>query len=936
LGGSPGRRMTEPLVGRDGELEFLRSFVDQAAVAGGALLVWGDAGVGKTVLLDAAASLAKAAGTRVLRARGAEFEAEVSFAGLNQVLYPLFDGLPRLTAAHRRALSVALGLREGRRPDQLVVSNAALSLLRHAGADGPLLLIVDDLPWVDRASAAVLGFVARRVTGSQVGFLAAARSSEESFFERGGLPGYELQPLDEAAAEALIGDRFPALVARVRRRLLSEAQGNPLALLELPVALSGQQRGALRTLPAILPLSRRLQAVFAARVRPLPARTRRLLLIAALDDRGDLRVLGAGGSAQRGIDELAPAERAQLIHVDEGTGRLEFRHPLIRSAVVELSTSDERRRVHQVLAKRHADQPQRRAWHLAEAAVGPDEQVAVLLQDAALAGLRRGDSVGAVSGLLRAGELSPPGSRRSGRLAEAARIGATLTGDLREVPQLLAAARKDDPEGGGSLSAAEAGAYYLVLTHGDIDGARRLLAGAIESLPDRRDAHNESLIAALYTLNMLCYQAGRAEVWESLHTALGRLEPHPPELLTILYRALSGAVEDAAPMLDQLDSAIAALSSQSSPTHIVRTSYAAVYLDRLAGCREALWRVVIDGRHGGAITHAIEALILLSNDGYMTGQWDEVIQLTDEALALCQTHGYRAALAPARFYRSLVAAARGDEDTTRSLTDEMMRWAVPRRLRTVEVYAHTASALAALGRADFESAYQSVTAVSPAGMLAPYVPHARWLVMDLVEAAVRTGRRADANNHVAVVRRAGLAALSSRLGLLVAAAAAIVAPSGRDRDLFQDALATPGASTWPFDLARVQLAYGERLRRTKATTEAREHLAAALDVFERLGAKPWATRAGNELRATGLTIGHAHVTGTAALTPQQREIAGLAATGLTNRQISERMFLSPRTIANHLYQIFPKLGITSRAALRDALTTTPTEQSESGDQERVP
>lgn len=270
-GGSPQSGSAEPLIGRAKDVEFFRSFVDKSAVQGGALLLSGDPGVGKTVLLDAAAAHASAVGTRVVRAAGAEFEADMSFAALNQVLYPLLGGLEELDAMHGWALRVALGLSDGSPADQLVVSNAALALLLQAAATRPVLVIVDDLPWVDRASAVVLGFVARRLAGSRVGFLAAYRSGEESFFERSVLPGYELEPLDETAAAVLIGDRFPALAPRVRQRLLADAQGNPLALLELPVALlSGPQRAG--ALPAVLPLSRRLQSLFASRSVACPLR----------------------------------------------------------------------------------------------------------------------------------------------------------------------------------------------------------------------------------------------------------------------------------------------------------------------------------------------------------------------------------------------------------------------------------------------------------------------------------------------------------------------------------------------------------------------------------------------------------------------------------------------------------------------------------------
>ncbi|GAA3598058.1 LuxR family transcriptional regulator [Nonomuraea rosea] len=902
------------LLGRDRDLARLGGFVDRAGAQGGAFVLLGEAGVGKSVLLEAAAARARAAGHRVLCAAGSQFEAELSFAGLHQVLQPLFAGLPQLGTAHRRALSVALGLGEGAPPGRLLVAGAALTLLRQAAAPHPLLLVIDDIAWLDRASALVLGFAARRLAGSRVGLLAASRSGEESFFEYGGLPGYELQPLDERDAAALLKAHFPALAPRTRQRLLADAQGNPLALLELPVALGDFQRGVL---PPVLPLGGRLQAVFAARVEDLPAATYDLLLLAVLEGSGDLTVLHAG-------DALAPAERARLVRIEQGT-RLVFRHPLIGSAVVELSTGEQRRRAHRLLAGRLAGQPERRAWHLAEAAEEPDEEVAALLCTMARATLLRGDGLAAITYFLRAAELSPAGVDRAGRLGEAAYLGSIVNGDLRDAPHLLELARRADRRG-ESLATAVAGAYHLLNGDGDVDSAHRLLAGAIETLTDPRDAHDKVLIEGLYTLLMVCFFGGRAELWEPFHAAIGRLRPGPPELLDILGKTFSDPARLAPPVLARLDAAIAGLNQEIIPARIARIGIAGAYVDRLGQCRDGLWRVIGHGRDGGAVTSAIEALFLLGNDAFLAGQWQELEQVVEEGLALCDRHGYRLLAWPGIYLKAMLAAARGQEDAATALADRMTRWAAPRRARALHCYAWQIRALVALGRGDFEEAYQQSAAISPAGVLASHVPHALWCVTDLVESAVRTGRPAEAAAHAAAAEQAGLAAISPRLAMVTGAAAAMIAPDRRHSRLFEAALATAGAERWPFDRARLQLSYGERLRRDKATTEARAQLAAALGTFRSLDARPWMARARTELRATGLSVGHGQAAGMASLSPQQQEIALLAAAGLTNKQIGERLFLSPRTVANHLYQLFPKLGVASRAALRDALTPPPESQ----------
>jgi DNA-binding CsgD family transcriptional regulator len=747
--------------------------------------------------------------------------------------------------------------------------------------------------------------------------LAALRIGEHTFFQRGGLPTIDLQPLEDSAAASLLENRFPALAPKVRDRLLHEAQGNPLALLELPVSLTEWQRTTVEALPAVLPLGRRLKSMFASRVNQLRAETRQLLLIAVLDGTGDPGVLRVASGQQR-LETLGPAERAQLVRLDETCCRLAFRHPLIRSAVVELSTSDERREVHRRLADVYRDEPERRAWHLAEAAVKPDEEVAALLQEIAHANFRRGDAESAVAQLLRAADLSPTGSLRSIRLAEAAYVGANVNGDLRHVPTLLAAARQADPEHSGSLAGAVAAAYELLSGDGDVETAHRLLLGAIEALPDLRHPNNEMLHEALYSLLMVSFFGGRAELWSPVHAAIDRLDPRPRDDIDILARTFGDPVRSALPALARLDAAIADLANEVSPARIVRTAIAAAYIDRLPGCRGALRRVVERGRDGVAVTSAIEALFLLSNDAFFTGRWVELVQLTDEGLAFCQANGYRLLEWPGLFLRALLAATRGDDDSTLALADEMLRWAEPRRVRSVQYYAAHAKALAALGRGDFESAFQQASSISPAGTFAPYIAHALWVLMDLVDAAVHTGRHAEAAAHVAAARKARIANISPRLSMIVSGAAAMADPD-HNHEHFQAALAIPDGTRWPFEHARIQLAYGERLRRIKSTDEARKYLRGALDTFERLDARPWVMRARSELRAAGVSIDIPERVPAACLTPQEREIAMLAATGLTNKQIGERLFLSHRTVATHLYQLFPKLGVTSRAALRDAL-----------------
>jgi DNA-binding CsgD family transcriptional regulator len=913
--------VNDALVGRGPELSLIVSFLDRAASDGEALIVLGEPGVGKTALLEAGAEAALAAGCRVLRAAGVEFEAEVTFSGLHQVLLPLHQEIAHLDVGHRRALNVALGFGEGPAPDRLVICNATLSILGRAARAQPVLVIVDDLHWLDRASAGVLGFVARRLAGNRVGFLAAARTGEESFFERAGLREIEVGPLDETAASELMSARFPALALAVRQRLLAEAQGNPLAVLELPVALSRPQRAALQALPALLPLTRRLQALFRSRVGALPERPQRLLLLMALDASGDVRLLQATGDHQQGLDELAVAERARLASLN--AHRLTFRHPLIRSAVVELSTVVERRRAHATLAELWADQPDRHVWHLAEATVGRDEHVASLLEEAGDRVLRRGDGVGAVNTLVRAAELSPNARDRARRLAEAAYIGAHVTGELQGASQLLADARRADPERRDSLEAATTAASVLLNADGDVDTAHRLLVGAIEAHEPTRRHDLKALEDAAETLLMVCHYGCRPELFAPLDRLLARLGPELPQTLALSSKTLSDPVRTARPVIEQLEDAIAKLRDEADPTLILRTAIAAFYVYRLSDCREALWRVVRDGREGGAIASGIRALALLAFDGFLCGEWDQASQLADEVTDLCEATGYRFLNWAGQHTHALLAAGRGDHDRTSRIAREIAQTAAPRGIRSVAHYALHAQALAALGRGDYDEAYRHATAISPAGTFASHVYAALHVPMIIVEAAIHTGRQDEAAAHVKAMRDADIAGLSSRLALLAAGSYAIAAADDSAPGLFEEALAVPDADRWPFELARIQLAYGERLRRTRTITQSRLHLTAALEIFEALSARPWATRAANELRATGQTRHRAGERERDELTPQELEIATLAATGLSNKQIGERLFLSHRTVAAHLYRTFPKLGITSRAALRDALVVPP-------------
>jgi DNA-binding CsgD family transcriptional regulator len=936
------------LIGRASEVDAL--------LGAGPTLLSGEAGIGKTAVLDAVAARAVEDGRRVLRAAGVQFEADFSWSGLHQLLFPLLDEFPPLGDLHGDALRTALGLGRGPAPDRLLVSNAVLLLIRRVAADHPVLMIVDDLPWIDRASAAVLGFVTRRMEGSRAGFLAAARNGPGGVLADGGLPRRTLPPLDREAAAVLLARRFPDVPPMLRLQLLHQANGNPLALMHLPAVLTRAPRGG-------------LPGLFEERVIALPPETRAPLLLAALGGLADLPLLrgwlpgrlspggptpdgpaaddpaaddpaaddpAAGGPTAGGPtaggptpgdcgtgdttagDVLDAAERAGLVTLDGG---LTFRHPLIAAAVVDLATTRERRKAHAALAEILTADPERRAWHLSEAAESPDEHVAAQLTVAAHSMLRRGDAAGAVATLTRAADLTPDPSGRSRRLAEAAYLGAEAAGALDTASQLLSAAHHTDRAAGGSLHAAAATVQLLLNGDADVETAHRLLVAAIETGEHGYDAGDPALIDALHMLLLLCWFTGRAEAWPPLHAAIAKLHPAPPDLLRATAAIFGDPARTGAAEVAGLDRILDTITDDSDPGLIIRAGTAAVYAERLPRLRSANQRVIALGRTGAAPARRyVGAMMHLGLDHYLGGRWSEAADLAAEGLRACDEHGYPFFRWYFLYQAGLIKAVRGEEE---HLTDELIAWASARGAHGAELFAYHPRTLAAIGRRDYESAYRNATLLTPPGVLADHVPHALWVSLDLVEAAVHTGRRAEARAHVDALQRADLDSLSPRFGLLTAGAAALVAEGDDARKLFEAAIERPGAERWPFHHARIRLAYGERLRRERAAADSRRQFTLARETFDRLGAGPWRDRAAAELRATGQTRARETVRGPAALTPQEWEIARLAGSGLTNKQIAERLFLSHRTIGDHLYRIFPKLGITTRAALRDALTGRP-------------
>ncbi|MEU6200270.1 AAA family ATPase [Streptomyces sp. NPDC047061] len=932
------------LLGRSADLEFFaelrRRLTDGGA--GTAVLLEGPAGVGKTALLEAAADGARASGFRVLRFAGVESEVTLAYSGLHQLLFGMRDGFDRLPPGQRAVLEGVLGSSVAQAPpERFAASVAVLEALRRTAEDGPVLVVIDDVQWLDRASGDVLEFVARRLSGLPVDLLVAGRAGHAHALDRHGLLRRRVEALDERSAAALLRAAHPGLAPHACERLLQEAAGNPLALLELPALLSREQFTGAAPLPLSLPVDDRLEALFAPRLRELPAATLELLLVAALEGTGGLRTIWAAypGGMEEADAALLAAEEAGLVRVDARAGRLVFRHPLVRSAVVRTCRPGRRRAAHRALAEALERDPERRIGHLVAASLGPEEQLAADLEQAGHAALGRGSAALATTALRRAAELSPEPAERSRRLAHAA-YAAAQSGALDVTAVLVDDGYGERASPQDTARATLARVYALLETDGDATAAHRLLTGVIDGLlaagtdgagtggagtggagtggagRQQSPAAVREVVGELqFLLTLVAFYAQRTDLWPEV---LERCQDAPDQVR--LYCLAFDAPQERAPEVRRrIRRAFAALPPDAGPRPVTQLSMLSVYFDEASEYREHWMRVARRSREGGTFVQWSYGTILLGHEAFFAGRFTEAEALAREGLATAEELGHRLAGFRLASQLALVAAVRGDAETVGTLTRTILAWSEPRRLGLLQVSARQARALLALGQGNYETAYRDCALVSPPGTLPPLNPRAIWSVYDLVEAAVYTGRTPEARVHVAMARSACLGELSPRLALLTHAAAALAGPAETAEAGFRRALAVADVHA-PFDRARVQLAFGRWLRAHGREPEAaREHLTAALHTLEELGAAPWAAAAGTELAALTPPAEPEPLDQDGLLTPQELQIADLAATGLSNKEIGARLYISPRTVSTHLYNIFPKLGIRSRAALRDAL-----------------
>ncbi|XVU22843.1 helix-turn-helix transcriptional regulator [Actinoplanes sp. CA-054009] len=880
----------QALYGREAELRLLDGLVRGGRDRGGALVVRGEAGIGKSALLAATRRTAVAEGLLVLTATGVEAESRLPFAGLHHLLRPVLGRAESLPAPQRDAMLAAFGMTAAAAPDLFLVALAALNVL--GDTDGKALLIVEDAHWLDEASAEVLGFVARRLDADPVLLLAAVRDGFPSAFGAD-LPVLRLERLGDEAAAALLDARAGALPPGARRQVLTEAAGNPLALVEL--AAAAPAAGAAR------PLSDRLEEAFAARVAQLPAATRSLLLAAAINDGDSLaEALAASGATPA---DIGPAVRASLLEPDES--RLRFRHPLMRSAINQRAGLAERHAVHAALARVLAGQPGRAIWHRAAALTEPDESVAAGLEETAAQSRRRGAVTAALSALERSARLTADPARRAERLLRAAEAAVEL-GRHDVVTSLVEQARAAELSArqrgqllwieasfGGGLHEehrrpeAIAAAAERVAADGHVDVALRLLNGAA-----LRSFWTEADPSARHRI------VGAAE-------ALG-VAGDDPDLLAIL--AFAAPIERGATVIASLRRG--AERSAGDPDAMRLVGSAAILVgafDLAQACSAAALPAL---RSQGRLGLLARALGAQAWSAAHLADLDAGIPAAEECARLAAETSQPLFVGIGRSAAAVLAALRGDEEAVRGLATVAEQGALSGGVRPVLATARLARGLAALGAGRYAEAYEHLQRMHDPADPAFHPALRCFSLADLADAAAHSGHTEEAMAIVAEIEELGRRTPSPALHGGLRHARAVLAGDHRAEELFRAAL-----GEGPYARARVQLAYGRWLRRQRRIADSRGLLRAARDTFDSLGLTPWGEQARQELRASGETSRRRTVEAHERLTAQELQIAQMAADGMTNREIGERLYLSHRTVSSHLHRIFPKLEITSRAQL---------------------
>jgi DNA-binding CsgD family transcriptional regulator len=903
---------TLALHARERELASLDDLIAGARDGGGVLVLRGEAGIGKSTLLEAARDRANAAGVSVLTAAGVQSEAHLPFAGLHQLLQPLLGDLDALPGPHRAALEAAFGMSEGAAPNPFPIALATLELLGEAAARAPLLVVAEDAHWLDHPTSDVLAFVARRVKLEPIVLLFAVRDDVTNPFESADLAEMRLEPLDRPSAGELLDAHAPELAPATRERLLDEAAGNPLALVELPAALESQLDET-AVLPDHLPLSARLEGAFAARLSELPETSRALLLAAAADGHSVVHEsVGAAGQVlgrDVAAEDLDPAIDLRL--VESEPPNVHFRHPLVRSAIYRAATITERNATHLALAEVLADDPDRSVWHRAAAATDHEEALAADLEATAQRARRRGAIATAVEALRRAAELCD-GAERVRRLLFAAELAFELGRRDIALP-LLAKAQPLE------LTPLERGRMTLIREMVD---PRPLDAPKVRQLVDAaalaaEEGDRDLALDLLWLVASRCWWSFLGEEQRlaglAAAEALGTVDEDERVLAIVAYLA----------PLERGEELIAALSRASGSVEADEQGRGLLGTAAFATGAFALADAFLAGtaarlRSQGRLGHLPRLLALQGTAAARQPDWSIALPAAEEGERLATELGQPAWIAGAQTVEAYVAALRGDEQAAEAAAAAAEQVALPLGANFLLTAVQWARGLAALGAGRHEDAFAELLRTHDPQDPAFHHHMRWWAIADIAEAAAHSGDEDEGrrllNEFAALAERTP----ASWIQLGLRHARAVLADDADAEALYQSALSAE-VNRWPYQRARLLLAYGAWLRRRRRVAESRTPLRAARDAFDALGVRAWGERARQELRASGETSRSRTPEARDELTPQELQIAQMAAEGLTNREIGQQLYLSHRTVGSHLYRLFPKLGISSRGQLSSVL-----------------
>jgi DNA-binding CsgD family transcriptional regulator len=900
------------LLGREGERAQLEGLLAGArAGISSALVLSGEAGVGKSALLRFVRE--RGEGMTVVFAQGVESESDIAFSALSALLRPLLGHLDALPEPQAAALASALAVGPPVAGDRFTVSAATLSLLAAAAEEKPLLALVDDAQWIDRASAEALLFAARRLVAEGVLLLFTLREGAGDI-DTTGLPLLRLGGLDANAARELLQERVGSRVAPdVAERLVAATGGNALALAELPGLLTPGQLIGTEPLDEPLPVGSALEGALTSKIRALPDDAQKALLVAAASGSPRLEAIAPAIEAL-GLDPslLELAEHAGLVAVN--AGELHFSHPLFRSAAFHAAPPPERRRVHRALAdtltgEEFAD---RRAWHLAAAAFGPDEAVAAALEDAATNVRKRGGCAAAATALERAARLTPDTKPRVRRLVQAG-ADAALAGRSAKAIELFDEALALDPP---DLVVAEVNHQRarLQVWQGEPMGAHALFTREAD-----RIAADDPAAASLMLTEAALACIVAADIDQQLETAerackLAHGHGGPAELYSQailgVSRILHGDVKEGAPLLEPL----VALESERPDPILLWTGVALMWIEDYERARAVHGRIIATARRLSAPSMLPFPLAWRSGIDFRTGNWVEARSSASECVRLGRELGQESPFGLVTLAR--VDAAQGHEQECRDQATEALEIARRHKVGSVEVIARATLGFLELGLGRYE---EVVAQLAPIAAYADNSALGNPLVVqwqpDLIEAYIRLDRRDDAE---ARIERFAREAERSELTWALAAGArcrGLLAEEGAYEEDFKTALELHDRTPTPFERARTELCFGERLRRSGQRIEARTWLRKAQETFELLGAEPWAERARSELRASGETARRRDAAASDQLTAQELQVALIVAQGATNREAAAALFLSPKTIEFHLGHVYRKLGLRSRAQL---------------------